>query len=375
MASARTFPRAARELMSLRHATAIPVFAAVVLSAAAHARATSTTYARPTATAAPIDSLYDPHHAGLPGIITLDNDDVLKGQINGIHNANVRLTHPVLGSVEIPIERVASVAWLNASVPLAVAQPAELVGPPSEPLDSQEVVVVAQKPPETSPPTPLTLASEMNRQLEIGLSGSSGNSDRTTLRMGFKGRWTHERESFTLDTLYLFNVTDGNRTQNRFDLTARNEWLALPTPWRYFAEGGAELDEFRDYDARLRGGAGVGYKILESDRTDLLTRLGAGVSRTFGSPHDVVSPELILGAEFSHKLTGRQRITASADVFPSLADNDAELRAVLNAAWELKIDHAQNLTLRLGVQDRYDTATQEARKNDLEYLASLVWSF
>lgn len=364
--------------MITRQTTAIPVLAAILLGTHAVARATTTDYALPTAHLSPIESLNDPIRHGHAAIITLDNADTLKGRVLATHESRVQLEHPVLGSISIPVERIAGVQWLDAAVSLAPPSPVEQIGPPADINPDATRIILAQTPPADAstpaPPQP-TRTPDWGRQLELGLSGSSGNTDRTTLRTGFKGRWSRDNQTFSLDTLYLFNVTDGNRTQNRFDLTVRNEWLATPTPWRYFAEGGVELDEFRDYDSRIRAGAGVGYKLLQTDRTDLLTRLGAGVSRTFGSPDDVTSPELILGAEFSHKLTGRQRLVAGADVFPNLADNDTELRAVLNAAWELKIDQAQNLTLRLGVQDRYDSDTQEARRNDLEYLASLVWSF
>jgi len=355
--------------MITRHATAIPVFAAILLGSPAPARATTISYD------AHVASLTDPLRHDHPALITLDNADTLKGRVLGVESTLIRFDHPVLGEIAVPLARVAHVTWLDQNIALAPPPQAELVGPPADNPESTQIVLVTPPPPPAAAKTaPPPLVTDWGRTLELGLSGSSGNSERTTLRTGFKGKWTNDNQTFTLDSLYLFNVTDGNRTQNRFDLTLRNEWLATPTPWRYFAESGLELDEFKDYDARLRLGAGVGYKLLTTDRTDLLTRFGAGASRTFGAPEDRVSPELILGAEFAHKLTARQRITASADVFPSLAD-DAELRAILNAAWELKIDQAQNLTLRLGVQDRYDSATEEARKNDLEYLASLVWSF
>lgn len=356
--------------MITRHATAIPVFAAILLGSLAPARATTIT------SDTHADSLTDPLRRDHPALITLDNADTLKGRVLAVESTLIRFDHPVLGEINVPLQRVAHVTWLDQSVALAPPPPADLIGPPADNHESTQVVLVTPPPPPAAakPAPPPPLVTDWGRTLELGLSGSSGNSERTTLRTGFKGQWSRDNQTFTLDSLYLFNVTDGIRTQNRFDLTLRNEWLAKPTPWRYFAEGGLELDEFKDYDARLRLGAGVGYKLLTTDRTDLLTRFGAGASRTFGAPEDRVSPELILGAEFSHKLTTRQRITAGADVFPSLAD-DAEVRAILNAAWELKIDQAQNLTLRLGVQDRYDSATEEARKNDLEYLASLVWSF
>jgi hypothetical protein len=46
------------------------------------------------------------------------------------------------------------------------------------------------------------------------------------------------------------------------------------------------------------------------------------------------------------------------------------------AGWEIVVDPEVNMTLKLGVEDRYnDNPGPDRKKNDIEYFALLAWSF
>lgn len=324
--------------------------------------------------------------------IKLIQGDVIRGYVTAVDGQRLTIDHPDLGELSLGLERIATlhlvlpptedgqpVPPVPFELPAGVMMPVE---PTATDVINEAVVEAVvppapeepPAPPASEPPLP-SQAGVWDRRLEFGLSGSSGNADRTTLRFAFDGAWTKPDQILRFNALYLLNINSGDRTQNRFESTARNEWIKAGTRWRIFLEGGFEFDEFRDFDARARVGGGVAYKFIMNETTDLLGRAGVGTSMEFGGPNDgELNPELIFGLELTHKLNDVQRIVASADLFPSLRDT-GEYRAVLRGAWELRVDAERRMSLRIGAENRYDSMSDNARKNDLEYFASLVWSF
>jgi hypothetical protein len=125
--------------------------------------------------------------------------------------------------------------------------------------------------------------------------------------------------------------------------------------------------------------AGPAYEFIKTERTLLLGRLGVGFSKEFGSGEGVdnrIKPELDLGLDFEHKLDDRQKILASIDYFPSLLNFPKDYRVVGKAAYEVLVDPKNNLTLKLGVENRYQSLPGEGKKkNDLLYFATVVYSF
>ncbi len=338
----------------------------VVAVAAAVARAQSAPEGVPAPLTGPRAVLADPGVVGRVVELTLVSGDILRARVLAADATTLTIDHPDLGGLTISTERIVSARVVDADP--------EAAGPPEAP---PPVVVQSEGSEATSsaePPAP-SEAGVWDRRLEFGLSGSSGNSDRTTLRFAFDGSWTKPDQILRFNALYLLNVNSGDRTQNRFESTARNEWIKAGTRWRLFLEGGFEYDEFQDYDARARIGGGVAYKFIMNEKTDLLGRAGVGASMEFGGPNDgEPNPELIFGLDLTHKLNDTQRLVASAELFPSLRDT-GEYRAVLRAAWEMRVDAERRMSLRIGAENRYNSMTEDSRKNDLEYFASLVWSF
>ena len=45
------------------------------------------------------------------------------------------------------------------------------------------------------------------------------------------------------------------------------------------------------------------------------------------------------------------------------------------AGWEVALDDATHLSLRLAVRDRYNSNPGTAKPNDLDYAALLLWKF
>lgn len=211
--------------------------------------------------------------------------------------------------------------------------------------------------------------------IELGINGSSGNTERFNLRAGVGVTRVTEKHDTSANIVYAYATDGGDASESRFRFNVRNDWKFKGSPWRIFALGSAEFDDFQDWDWRLAAAAGVGYAVIETDKTTLVGRLGGGFSKKIGGSDNAIRPEGLIGADLRHKLTERQQLTASATLYPDLSDI-GEFRFVGSAAWEVLIDPEVNLSLKLGVEDRYDSMPGGGfTKNDIDYFAMLVFAF
>ena len=68
------------------------------------------------------------------------------------------------------------------------------------------------------------------------------------------------------------------------------------------------------------------------------------------------------------------KLTASADYFPDVTQF-TDFRLNSQANWQVLLDEALNVSLKFGVLDRYDSTSGDAEPNDLDYSATVLWSF
>jgi putative salt-induced outer membrane protein YdiY len=210
---------------------------------------------------------------------------------------------------------------------------------------------------------------------ELGLNGSEGNTTRFNFRAGANANRVTELYDTKFTLTYSYAREESNDTENRFVAEGRNDWLIKDSAWRYFIKTTFEYDDFQDWDFRWTAHGGVGYEFVKTEKTTLLGRAGLGFSRKFGGADEDWRFEGLLGADFAHQLTERQKVTASVDVYPDLSDI-GRYRAEAKAAWEVLVDPESSMTLKLGIADRYDSNPGDGfKKNDLDYFAVLVWSF
>jgi putative salt-induced outer membrane protein YdiY len=210
--------------------------------------------------------------------------------------------------------------------------------------------------------------------IELGVNGAEGNSESFNLRFLVNAKRTTDWTVLTLNTRYTNNSTNNVTTVDRLFFEGRNEWLLKDTPWSLYVHETTEYDEFRPFDLRLTADAGIGYEFLKTDLTSLKGRVGPGVSHEIGGPDESYVPEAVLGLTWEQKITARSKLTASADYFPDISDF-GEFRVNSQANWEFVLDDVLNLSLKLGVLDRYDSTPNGVAENDLDYSATILWNF
>lgn len=211
-------------------------------------------------------------------------------------------------------------------------------------------------------------------RIEFGLNGSEGNSDRFATRYGGKVKRTTEFNQLTLDMLYSTSYAKGVLNEDKLLADARSEWPLFKTPWFVYSHGVTEYDRFTAYDLRLTSDSGFGYQYINTGMTQFRGRWGAGFSQEINSPDETFTPEGIIGFTFEHKLSKRQKLIASGDMFHDLTDIQ-DFRSRSNASWEIKIDPPARLSVRFGIINRYDSTPNGKKKNDLDYSSVVVWEF
>ncbi len=270
----------------------------------------------------------------------------------------------------------ASAAVLGLGLP-TIAQEGEQ---PSEPEDSEQsgdqgLEETGEQIAEQIEPQRTSFWKGWGGNVALGLNGASGNTERLNLRGEINGTRDTEFMTTSATALYTYATDDGEASESRFFTGLRNDWKIQESRWRVFGEGSLEFDDFQDWDYRVAAAGGMGYEFIDNEKTTLLGRVGLGLSREIGGEDNSIRPEGLLGADFSHQLTERQKLTADATLYPDLSET-GEFRFVGNAAWEMLIDPEVNMSLRLGIEDRYDsTPGGDNKKNDIAYFAMLVWEF
>ena len=212
--------------------------------------------------------------------------------------------------------------------------------------------------------------------IAAGLNGSTGNTERFNLRAELEGTRTTEYTDTRSLLLYSYGEDDGDESENRFFGSTRTDWLEYE-PWRPFVQGSFDIDQFQDWDTRLTAYAGVGYEFIKTDTSEFLGRVGLGTNIELGAESgDVYSIEALLGVDYTEQISERQKLRLSAALLPRVDGPLGPYRVNARGTWELLVDPETNLSLRLGVEDRYQSSPGEGfKRNDLDYFAVLTWSF
>lgn len=318
-------------------------------------------------------------------VVTLDSADTLRGMLVRQDARVVVIDHPVLGRLTLDRARVLDVHAAALSEPGAapavfgsgsiaspiVVAPAATVVLTLAPTQDPD----ADAESELGPAEPSSFWEGWVGRVDMGLSGSEGNT--TTLNL--RAELGLERMTSTMETrfgaLYRLTRDDNENTENRFQFDGRNDWIIPDEPWRYFVRGRAEFDEFQPWDTRFTLFGGVGYDLIRSDETTLTLLAGLGGNYTYGGTTYDLTPEAMFAVDFRHKLTRRSSITVYSEFLPSLK-NASDFRWNTLAAYEVLLDEDLNLVLRAGIDNRYDSNVDSGfKRNDLDYFITLGFRF
>ncbi|MDQ2779693.1 MAG: DUF481 domain-containing protein [Pseudomonadota bacterium] len=212
---------------------------------------------------------------------------------------------------------------------------------------------------------------------------TSGNSDTSSLAL--TGDLTKatlaDKISFGANYNYARSKAEGVRT------TTADKWSLLGQydynlGQRTYAFGklGFEGDKVIDLTLRSTVGAGVGYKVIDTDTTSFNVFTGVGYSRdkydTVQTINDRTSQNfsrasLLFGEESSHKLSDTTSFKQRLEYSPGFTGDKAQI-AKLTAG--LSVSMTQALALTVGLVDTYNSKPGIGRKqNDVSVLTGISY--
>jgi putative salt-induced outer membrane protein YdiY len=287
-------------------------------------------------------------------------------EIVSLDGESARFIHPLLGELTVPRTALAIVRGADDPRPSMSAL--------AEAGETQEAPPADAPPPEAPPPAPAP-PPEWKFKLIVAAGGASGNTENANANVILAAvRETPEMKT-VLDSGYFFDSSDGDRSQNRFTVGGRNDWLNPDSRWFYFADARYDLDEFQSWDSRVSGHLGIGYRLIQPPKLTLNLLAGLGAVKEWGSSNDNVRAEALLGVEGKYEFAEKHTLVFSSTLFPDLSD-PGEYRWVNNAGWSFLMDEKNKLSLTAGVQHEYQTVVDTGREHsDVRVLVGLQLDF
>ena len=264
--------------------------------------------------------------------VELKNGDVVTGEVIERTDERILLEHPVLGRLEIPMEQVTA-----RSLHLGLFGTSLLAG--------------------------------WDKEVSVGFSGSEGDTDEADLLVGADLDYEDERKRWQLRARYELSYSENEKDDHNAQVSALRDWLFEESRWFAFSYTTYDFDEFEAWEHRVTSGFGPGYRIVPEGDFQLDMRTGPFITYEFGDEDDA-RPEYALGFFGRWKPNEHHSITARNVYFQTL--DHAEFRNVSAFEWKLGIAFAQSLSLKLGIHNEYDSASEDS-KNDLKYYSALAF--
>lgn len=298
--------------------------------------------------------------------LELVTGDRLLGQIIEQSEGVVVLKHSVLGRIEIPADQISEVKIVSASDDQTSKNDAS---------STRAALPAALDSAVDEVPHPPRFLEGWHSQIELGLTGSSGNSNVASFRGALKAERETETERSTADASYFVTENRSETTRNEFTVGLIHDRMLPESPWFLFVKGRYDFDQFRPWRHRLGGHGGLGITLVKRDDLELNARLGGGLVKELDGERELRPEGLIGTALVRWNLTEKQTLSVNTSFFPDLAEW-GEFRVLSNLDWKLKLDTASGLSLKIGIANEYESVTDNgAKHNDLKYYSALVFEF
>jgi len=192
--------------------------------------------------------------------------------------------------------------------------------------------------------------AEWSGKGELGGSFASGNSETEAVNAALEVRNAYDNWKHTLGFAGNYGSDEGGTTAQRWEVRGQSDYQFTERAYA-FGAGRYDDDRFSAFEYQASLAAGLGYRIIDSERTKLWVQGGPGYRfaelRETGESEDGL---IFRGdAGFEHQFTETTKIvdrflieTGSDNTF---VQNDLGLEVMINGA----------LALRLGYQVRHNT--------------------
>jgi putative salt-induced outer membrane protein YdiY len=235
-------------------------------------------------------------------------------------------------------------------------------------LEPSEVITIGQR--------EISFWNQLTGSINYGFGFASGNKS-TNSSLGADVAYRTDKNSIRVTTSSQFDSQANAKNTNRFTFDAeygrqlRDRWVAASL----FS---LLKSNQQDLDLRSTYGAGIGRKLIQTDRTSMLLLGGGAYSHERYVPQPGSEPvrdnaEALVGLTFSTFRFKTLSINSQTLLFPSLSDPG---RLRLSSQSNLRIELIRNFYWNFQLYENYDTRPPvNAPKNDLGITTSLGWTF
>lgn len=214
--------------------------------------------------------------------LTLENGDRLSGKVLRIDGDNLVFKPVSFDEVKVPLAVIESVTTDNpvtvefkeggyATGRLSPSDGGEvrLTGP-NETTSRFDLATLEAIHPDGRIPVP---QFKWSGHLNLGVSNSSGNTNNEAYNLDVETIARGEKDRITLGALFNREKSDGDETVDNAKASAQYDRFVSKV-WYLYLSGSAERDDFEDLKLRTTIGAGAGYQIIDTQRTQLSLESG-----------------------------------------------------------------------------------------------------
>jgi putative salt-induced outer membrane protein YdiY len=234
-------------------------------------------------------------------------------------------------------------------------------------------VAYAQAP--AAAPAPAAPAREYSGNFGGGLSLTGGNTDTRSYNLSFSH--IHERKNGNTDKItasYLYGSENDVTSVNRGNVAFRDEYK-LSSRSFVFGEARYVFDPFKDIQWYLAPYGGLGYKLIDNDKTKLQASGGVGGVWEKNSYVDVHnSGSVNAGEEFSQKIGASSELKETVvavwkmdDFSDSLTGFSMSLTTSISKLFQLQVEFRDNY--------KNKPSKPEIKKNDTTFVVNFLLKY
>ncbi len=207
-------------------------------------------------------------------------------------------------------------------------------------------------------------------QGELGAFRSSGNSSNTGITAGAKLTKEGNKWRYNFRAIADFQRTNGVTTREQY-LAAIEPNYKINDRLYAFALGQYERDRFQGFSSRLTASGGLGYQVIDNEKTQLSVKAGPAFRQTNfiggGSQSTLAG---LAGLDFSQQLSKNLRFTENATAYIESANTTLSSETALEA----KLSNA--LSARISYLVEYESSPPVGSVNtDTLTRITLVYGF
>lgn len=332
--------------------------------------------------------------AGTPVTVKLAGGDVIRGTLVSESPESIVIRHPVLGDLTLQRPNVAA---MSPTAAMAAGEP------PFVKAETQDTVLDVQA---SSAAGTRDMAAKDEAKAEAGAKGDTAapaadaaakadepipskwkfslaananyvNATDEQLDFRVAGSAVYEDpdvEKLKLDGEYFIRTVNSATTDNNLLLTGVYDYFFKESSWLAFGKVQGQMAPLEQWEQRLSGWGGVGYRFFKTSPLVLTGKVGAGATREFGGINETRA-ELYVELAGKWDITEFQALEASCWVAPEFQDfSDYLLLSRLE--WSMKIDPSIGLSFLGGMRYQYQSNVPAGENpDDLRVYAGIKLDF